>query len=69
MSCQDIDMFGQYLIIFELFLCGQSLRADSDPGRANLNIFVPSLGLPKTAARVISSSSTAEKKVVRHDGV
>ena len=31
-------------------------------------IFVPSLELPKTTARVLSSSSTAEKKAVRYDG-
>ena len=45
-----------------------SLRADSDPGGANFYIFVPSLGLPITTARVGSSSSTAEKKAVRPDG-
>ena len=42
-----------------------SLRAESG---ANFFIFVSSLGLPKTAARVLSSSSTAEKKAVRRDG-
>ena len=70
-------MFGRYLIIFvncrsfrELFSFFRelSLRADSDPGGAKFYIFVPSLGLPKTTARVGSSSSTAEKKAVRRDG-
>ena len=32
-------------------------------------IFVPSLGLPKTTASVGSSSSTAENKAARRDGV
>ena len=49
------------MIIFGCFL----LRADSDPGGANFYIFVPSLGLPKITARVVSSSSTVEKKAFR----
>ena len=69
MNCPNIDKFGQYLIIFERFFHGMSLKADSDPGSANFYTFVPSLGLPKTTARVGSSSYTAEKKAVRRDGV
>ena len=65
----NIDMFHQYLINFGRFFRGLSLRADSDPGGANFYIFVSSLSLPKTTARVGSSSSTAEKKVVRCDGI
>ena len=68
-SRPNIDTFGRYLIIFGRFFCGLSLRAYSDPARANFYIFVPSLGLPKITARVGSSSSTAEKKVVRRHGV
>ena len=45
------------------------LRADSDPGGANFYILVPSLGLPKTTARVGSSSSIAEKKLSDVHGV
>ena len=68
-SRPNIDTFGRYLIIFGRFFRGLSLRADSDPGGANFYIFVPSLGLPKITARDGSSSSTAEKKVVRRHGV
>ena len=68
-SHPNIDTFGRYLIIFGRFFRGLSLRADSDPGGTNFYIFVPSLDLPKTTARVGSSSSTAEKKAVRRDGV
>ena len=39
------------------------LRADSDPGGANFYIFIPSLGLPKTTARVGSIFFTAEKQL------
>ena len=46
-----------------------SLKEDRDPGGANFYIFVPSLGLPKTTARVGSSSSTAEKKLSDVHGV
>ena len=35
---------------------------------AKFYIFVPSLGIPKTTARVGSSSSTAEKRAVQCDG-
>ena len=63
MSRPNIDTFGRYLIIFGRFFRGMLLRADSDPGGANFYIFVPSLGLPKTTARVGSSSSIAEKKL------
>ena len=68
-SRPNIDTFGQYLIIFRRYFRGLLLRADSDPGSANFYIFVSSLGLPKTTARVGSSSSTAEKKAVQCDGV
>ena len=60
--------FGRYLIISGRFFCELSLQADRDPGGANFYIFVPSLGLPKTTARVGTSSSTAEKTAVRRDG-
>ena len=60
--------FGRYLIIFGRFFRELLLQADSDPGGANLYIFVPSHGLPKTTARVGSSSSTVEKTAVRCDG-
>ena len=46
-----------------------SLRADRDPGGANFYIFVPSLVLPKTTARVGSISSIAEKKLSYVHGV
>ena len=65
----NIDTFGRYFIIFGRFFRGLSLRADSDPGGANIYIFVPSLGVSKITARVRSSSSTAEQKVVRRHGV
>ena len=68
-SRPNIDTFGRYLIIFGRFFRGLSLRADSDPGGAKFYTFVPSLGLPKITARDGSSSSTAEKKVVRYHGV
>ena len=64
----NIDNFCRKLIIFGRFFRELSLRAESDPGGANFFIFVPSLGLPKTTARVGSSSSTAEKTAVRRDG-
>ena len=69
MSHPNIDMFGQYLIIIGRFFHEMSLKADSYPGSTNFYIFVSSLGLPKTTARVGSSSSTAEKKAVLPDGV
>ena len=69
MSLPNIDTFGRYFIIFGRFFRGMSLRADSDPGGANFYILVPSLVLPKATASVGSSSSTAEKKAVRRDGV
>ena len=68
-SRPNIDTFGRYLIMFGRFFCGLLLRAESDPGGANFYISVPSLGLSKPTARVGSSSSTAEKKPVRRDGV
>ena len=67
-SRPNIDTFGRYLIAFGRIFREQSLRADSDPGGAKFFIFVPSLGLPKTTARVGSNSFTAEKKAVRRDG-
>ena len=67
-SLPNIDTFGGYLIIFGRFFRGMLLRADSDPGGVNFYIFVPSLGLPKTTARVGSISSTAETKAVRRHG-
>ena len=68
-SRTNIDTFGRYLIIFGRFFRGMSLRANSDPGGANFYIFVSTLGLPKTTARVGSSSSTAEKKLFDVHGV
>ena len=68
-SRPNIDTFGRYLIIFGRFFRGISLRADSDPGGANFYIFVPSLGLSKTTARIGSSSSIAEKKLSDVHGV
>ena len=68
-SRPNIDTFGRYLIIFGRFFRGMSLRAGSDPGGANFYIFVPSLSLPKTIARVGSSSFTAEKKLSDVHGV
>ena len=68
-SRPNIDTFGRYLIMFGRFFRELLLRAESDPGGVNFYIFVPSLGLSKTAARVGSSSSTAEKRVVRRDGI
>ena len=68
-SRPNIDTFGRYLIIFGRFFRGMSLKADSNPGGANFYIFVPRLGLPKTTARVGSSSSTAEKKLSDVHGV
>ena len=64
----NIDNFCRYLIIFGRFFRELPLRAESDPGGGNFLIFVPSLVLSKTTARVGSSSSTAEKKAVRRDG-
>ena len=57
-------MFDYFRTIFREL----PLRAESDPGGTNFYIFVPSLGLPKTTARVWSSFPTAEKKAVRRDG-
>ena len=68
-SRPNIDTFGRYLIIFGWFFRGMLLRADSAPGGVNFYIFVPSLGVPKTTARVRPSSSTVEKNVVQRDGI
>ena len=68
-SPPNIDTFGRYLIIFGRFFRGMSLKEDRDPGGANIYIFVPSLGLPKTTARVGSISSIAEKKLSDVHGV
>ena len=68
MNHPNIDTFGRYFIIFGHFFHKLSLGADSNPGYTNFYIFVPSLGLPKTTAKIGSSSSTAEKKAVRCDG-
>ena len=63
MSRPNNDIFGQYLINFGRFFHELSLRADSDPGGAIFYIFVPSLGLPKTTARVGSALPLQRKKL------
>ena len=66
MSRPNIDIFGQYLIISDHF----SLTAASSRQRSWRRefLYIPRLDLPKTTARVGSSSSTTEKKAVRRDG-
>ena len=61
----NIDTFGQYyLTIFRWFFREMLLQTESNPCGANFYIIVPSLGSPKTTARVGSSTSTADKKAV-----
>ena len=65
-SRPNIDTFGQY---FRTVLSRNVAQSRQRSWRREFYIFVPSLGLPKTTARVGSSSSTAEKKAVRRHGV
>ena len=57
MGRPNIDMFGRHY--FRTVLSRFEPRATL----ANFYIFVPSLGLPKTTAKVGSSSSTADIKL------
>ena len=60
MSCPNIDMFGRYLMLSDGSLadCHSEQRATM-AAQISISLYpVPSLGLPKTTARVWSNSIT-----------